>query len=339
MELVKPVNNFDPIHGLIMRSLTAKAVMAALELKVFDALEEESATAPALAGRLGLVPERVEALLDLLTAQGLLERDGDTYATLPPTREFLVSTSPLYQGLSMALTMDFTAEVENNVAGLLAGEKLEEKSRAEDWSGEEVMEGTAQDARGTALWAVVDTVAALPGFDRFEAMCDIGGNHGLFTMGVLSRNPAMTGTILDLPAVADQARERCREAGFAGRIETRGFDFHTDPLPEAAFDLVLTSHVLYMFKRDLATAAARIGAGLRPGGWFVSHHYAGRLEGDKADKGTALELLTRLAGYPSHFIEKEELAEALAGAGFTDIVSSPVAPGRLGLITTARKPG
>lgn len=339
MELVKPVNNFDPIHGMLMSSVTGKAVMAAVRLKVFDALAEGALTPGELAAHLGTVEQRTAALLDLLVALELLERVGPAYANTPSAREFLVSSAPLFQGMTMELTTAFSKAVEDDIAGLLAGGTVDDEISAGDWSGEEAMEGTARDAMATALHRVVEVVAGLDGFDRFQTMCDIGGNHGLFTMSVLDRNPAMTGVIFDQPAVAEQANAQCRAAGYDGRIEAREFDFRSDELPEAAFDLALTSHVLYVVKSDLPAALARIAGGLKPGGWFVSHHYAGRLDGEVSTQANALELMTRLAGYPSHFVERDELEAALSGAGFTEVLFQAMGPDRMGLITAARKAG
>lgn len=338
MELITPVNNFDSIHEMLMSSLTGKALMAAVRLKVFDALEGGAVSCRELSARLGTVEARTEPLLDLLAAMGLLERTGAAYANAPSAREFLVSSAPLYQGMTLELTSAFIDEVEGDIGRLLAGGSVGGNAIARDWSGEEIMEGTAQDAMGTAVYRVVDVVAGLDGFDRFKAMCDIGGNHGLFTMGVLDRNPSMTGVIMDLPPVAERAGARCRNAGYGERIEARPFNFLADRLPDSAFDLVLTSHFLYVVKSDLSGSARRIADSLRPGGWFVSHHYAGRTGQQGGAASHAQELLTRLSGYPSHFIEREELEEALSDAGFAEVAFHPVGPDRKGLITVGRKP-
>jgi len=338
MAFTKPRNSFETMHGFLMRSISPKALMAAVELKVFDELESGPSSAGDLATRLGAVAERLETVLDILVAAGALEKEGDRYANTPMAAEFLVTASPLYQGLGMRLTMDFMSTVEDNIAELVTGGTVDRDKADDGWGAEDVMEGTAQDAMGSALFPVVETIAGLPGFGDFRHMCDIGGNHGAFTMGVLDRNEAMRGTIFDLPAVAVQAQARCDAHGYGDRIKAVGFDFRQDDLPRGEFDLALTSHVLYAFKDDIGKAVFRIAEGLRPGGWFVSHHYAGRTENIDPLTTASLELLTRLCGYSSHFVERDELEDALAGAGFADIRFQPAMPGGLGLITTARNP-
>lgn len=331
-------NDFEPVHSMVMRSISTKAVMAAVELKLFDAMETPVSLAE-LADTLGLVADRLEPVLDILVSVGMVEHRDGRYENSGLASEYLVSSAPLYQGLSMQLTMQFVATVEDSIAGLVAGEEIDRTETDNRWGVDDVMEGTAQDAVGSGLGPVVDVVAALPGFDGFRTMCDIGGNHGEYTMGVLDRNEEMRGTIFDLPHVAKQSRARCEKLGYGGRIGTEGLDFREGSLPESAFDLAMTSHVLYGFKDDLNAALGRIAHGLKQGGWFVSHHYAGRRNGHDPLTTASLELLTRLCGYPSHFVEREDLVEALTRNGFADIRHHPVSENGLGLITVARKVG
>jgi len=337
MLVVKPRTDFEPVHALLMESLSAKAVMSAVELKMFDYLEGREVEVSELADEMKLIPERLEPVLDILVAADLLVKNGGGYGNAPVASEFLVSHAPLYQGDSMALTMRFNATVEDSIATMLAGGEGDRAGTDEGWGMAEIMEGTAQDAKGGALSHVVDFVTELPGFDGFRSMCDIGGNHGMYTIGVLERNSGMNGVIYDLPHVVEQTGLRCEELGFSDRVTTQAMDFKEGRLPAETYDLALTSHVLYAFEDDLNGALKRIAEGLKPGGWFVSHHYAGRNREGRELTKASLELLTRLCGYHSHFIEQEELTVALESAGFGDIRFQPVSSGGLGLMTAARK--
>ncbi|MCJ2163346.1 MULTISPECIES: methyltransferase [unclassified Pseudodesulfovibrio] len=322
---------------MMISSLSTKAVMSAVELKVFDRLEGQAKGAEALAAEMGLVAERLEPILDILVAADLLARTVDGYVNTAMASEYLVSSAPLYQGDSMALTMRFNAMVEDSITALVSGGEVGRNVTDNDWGVAETMEGTAQDAKGNGLSPVVDLVAGLPGFDEFRTMGDIGGNHGSYTMGVLERNDEMHGTIFDLPHVVEQAQARCDRLGFGDRVTTHGLDFREDRIPAGHFDLILTSHVLYAFKSDLGDALARIAEGLKPGGWFVSHHCfrGGNRLNEMAE--ASLELLTRLCGYSSHFIEQDELVGILGSLGFDDIRCRPVSETGLGLMVAARK--
>lgn len=337
MLITKPHTDFQPVHTMLMNSLSAKALMSAMELKLFDYTEGKEVDRTVLAHEMMVVPERLEPVLDILAAVDLLYKNNNKYSNSPTASEFLVSTAPHYQGDSMALTMGFTTTVENSITELLSGKDVDRKKTDKNWAVERTMEGTAQEAIGCGLAETIEFTASLPNFDKFRTMCDIGGNHGMYTMGVLTRNENMHGTIFDLPHVAEQAQIRCDKAGFGARVKTVGLDFLKERIPEEQFDLILTSHVLYAFQQDLDTALAKITEGLKPGGWFVSHHYSGRgQKGNELTKAT-LELLTRLSGYSSHFIERETLVNILETLKFEDIRCQSISETGLGLMVAARK--
>lgn len=333
----EPKTDFTQLNNMIMESVTAKAVMAAAELKIFDLLSGGRLTLADIADKAGLVPERLEPLLGILAAVGLLVRDGEGYANAPIGEEYLVSSSPLYQGDFLALTMGFSASVEQSLLKLLAGGEVNREGTDRGWSEDRAMNGSAQDALRGGARAVADAAASLPGFETFREMCDIGGNHGLYTMAVLDRNPALRGTIFDLPSVVEHSARRCERLGYGSRVRSVGMDFREETLPEARYDLAVASHVLYAFKADLSGALRKIADGLKPGGWFISHHSCGSDGPDKTLPEACLELVTRLAGYASHFIGREELAAALDEAGFEppDFRSIPGREARL--IACARK--
>ena len=336
MQFIKPENSFRAVQDMLTGTLSSKALAAAVELKVFDAMEETPLAVEVLAQKLGLVADRLEPLLDILEAGGIVRKEEGGYANSPLSGEFLVTTSPLYQGTSMKLNMKFCKAVEDSLADFVAGKEIACHEGDKSWSSEESIEGMAQYALGSGVVPVAEFVEELPGFPEFRAMCDIGGNHGLYTMAVLDRNEFLRGAVCDLPPVAELLRERAGRLGFGDRIEAVGLDFKADDLPVGPYDLVLTSHILYAFKDDVAGTLRRIADTIRPGGWFVSHHYARNGRTEDRMGGAVLELQTRMCGYPSHFIEQEELEEAFADAGLADFRFQPVS-GDFGLIGAARK--
>ncbi len=134
MLVVKPRTDFEPVHALLMESLSAKAVMSAVELKMFDYLEGREVEVSELADEMKLIPERLEPVLDILVAADLLVKNGGGYGNAPVASEFLVSHAPLYQGDSMALTMRFNATVEDSIATMLAGGEGDRAGTDEGWA-------------------------------------------------------------------------------------------------------------------------------------------------------------------------------------------------------------
>jgi len=89
--------------------------------------------------------------------------------------------------------------------------------------GQGVMAGSIQDA--------TEFISALPEFLDMLRMCDLGGNHGFYTMALLDRSPQLRGTICDLPEVVELAKEVISEMGYSDRIDTIGCDLEAnDPI-------------------------------------------------------------------------------------------------------------
>ena len=338
MIVMKPDNDFSSIHNMLVESLAAKAILFAVELQLFDELSGKEMALDDIASLKNLVPERLEPVMEILVDRGLIELHNDAYCNSDIANEFLVTASRFYQGDAVRLTMQFNGEIENSLYDLIAGGEVDRERTDKQWAVESVMEGTAQDALAGGLIPVVEFVSSLPDFATFRKMCDIGGNHGLYSMGLLEKNPNLQSVIYDLPEVVKAASERCRQMGFGERITTYGLDFRTSSLPESGYDLAFTSHVLYAFKERLPGTLLKISKALKPGGWFVSHHYARESNDVSRLTKASLELLTRLCGYPSHYIEIEEFALALSIAEFRDIRVSQVSEDSLSLIVAGRKP-
>lgn len=335
MDTIRPATAFGPIEALLYGATPARSLMAALELGVFGHLAGGRRTARELAELTGTVPDRLEALADLLAAGGVLEKTAAGYANSPAADEYLVPGRPLYQGRAMALNMHFLASLDNGLAAALRDPEGTRGASDAAWAMQTIMDGTADHAKSGALYRVTRLVSGLPGFPDMQAMADVGGNHGDFTMALVDRNPGLCGVILDLPHVVPLSVERCRARGYGDRIAGRPFDLRADSPEAASFDLILASHVLYGVAGDLDAALGRLVRGLRPGGWLVSHHFARGQRDAVCEAGH--ELLTRLAGYPTHFLPREALVTAMGRHGLRDFrLEDPAAPLGGGLIVAAR---
>jgi len=145
--------------------------------------------------------------------------------------------------------------------------------------------------------------------------------------------------ILDLPEVAELAKELILEMGCAERIDTIGADIKTDVSIGEGYDLVFASHVIYEWKGHLEDVLKRINKAMVPGGVFVSNHLS--MDDDECGpmSGTMVELMTRLMGYPTHHLSEGELKKALEASGFGDFTVRPAEEARQYrcLILAARK--
>ena len=198
------------------------------------------------------------------------------------------------------------------------------------------LRGVLQYAMRGLLQDTTEFIASLPGFAEISSMCDVGGNHGGYAMALLDRNPQMKAVILDLPSVAPAIEEFCRQAGYGERLSVLSADLRTDELPRSAYDLVLVSHVLQMFRDEFGETVAKIGACIKPGGWFVSNHMNPEGGADSRFIATVNFGACLVAGV-NHLISQEDLSSALSRAGFGEVVTGRIGPNEVNLILAARK--
>ncbi|MDE3229141.1 MAG: methyltransferase [Chloroflexota bacterium] len=85
-------------------------------------------------------------------------------------------------------------------------------------------------------------------FAGVERVVDIGGGYGMLLAAILRANPALCGTLFDLPHVVANAEPTLRTAGVADRCEIVGGDFFTEAPP--AGDILTLSHILHDWDDD-----------------------------------------------------------------------------------------
>lgn len=330
----RPINDFTPIESLAMEGVVTQALLQSVRMGLFDALETMHSP-EALAAGLDLVPEALNALLELLRSRGLTTRNSEGWANTPMSSEFLVSDSPFFQGHALNVHETFNQYVSANMDSLLRGQADARETADATWASPETLEGMARHALLGSLQDTVAFASELPGFADMRTMCDIGGNHGRYTMHLIDRNPSLRGTIADLPSVTPAVQTACNEAGYGDRITTLACDLRTDSLPNGAYDLILASDILYGFEDNLVDILTMIRNSLVPGGWFVSHHYDPDSPGIDQYKAT-LQLVTRLSGYATHFLSRDTLENALSGSGFSEFRACSTGSAGHGLALAAR---
>lgn len=336
MPFPTPKTSLAPVECMLMDAVTSQAIIDAVRMKLFDHLSENPLSAEALAQIMDLKPEPLEALLDVLAYRELLEADGNTYVNTLMTDEYLVSSAPLYQGKALELQSRHNDTLRQGLPILLKGGEMQREKTDERWAEPDTMDGTLQHALKGQIQLAAEYLTSLPEFPSFRTMADIGGNHGHYSMELMAHHPELTSTILDLPHVVEPAQKRCNDLGFGDRITCHALDLREDNLPEAAYDFVFASHMLYAFQGNLLDAFKNIHHSLKPDGCFASHHFAP--EGGASEHyKRSIELITRLLGYETHSLSRDELETALSKAGFGGFTHTFTGTDRQTLLLVARK--
>lgn len=335
MNTSKPIYDFGPIEDLVLNVIVSKALTESVRMKLYDELTVPL-TLRQVCAATNTAATPMEPLLELLVTEGVLVRSSDKYFNSPVADEFLVSSSPFYQGELLALHDEFNERTASALPARLRGENVSGGSSDQGCSRAEALLGPAQFAMRGCLQDSVGFIAGLPGFEVMRTMADVGGNHGRYTMALLDLNQSLAATIVDLPIVTPLIEATLGESGYEERVSVAAFDLRHDELSVQAYDLVLVSHVLHMFSDNLADVIHRLAGSLKPGGWFVTQNMDAEAD-SLSTRARVRELVTRVMGYPTHLLKTGDLEAALSASGLTDFRAAATGPGRLNVVCAARR--
>ena len=264
-----------PVWAVIEGLGRYHVLLAALELGVFEALGEaprgSGMTADDLAGRLGLPESHLEALLDSVVALGLLDRVVDDFMLNDAARRYLlidgaasmaglvpVAPGPHVNWTRLADTVRSgrpAAPIDDNPAAFYVP----------------LVEGTFTTMLRCATRADLRM--------RYSALAaprilDLGAGGAPWSIAMLEACGDGRAVVNDLDGVIDVARRKTAEHDVAGRCELRPGDFHTVPIEDGAYDIVVLGHVC---RTEGPVGARRLVerayAALRPGGRIVLADY------------------------------------------------------------------
>jgi acetylserotonin N-methyltransferase len=256
----------SPVVDLIEAFRRSKTMFAALEMGIFDRLEEAPADAHALAR--GASVDTMARLLDACVSLGFLRRDGDLYSNTEVASAYLCRKSPR----TLAGYISYSNRVLYPMWGHLEDAVREGTNR---WKQTFGLEGalfshfyrTEADKREFLLgmhgFGHLCSPAVVSAFDLspYRRMVDLGGGTGHLAMAAAERYPEMSVAVFDLPEAVDYAREFT--AGT--RVELLAGDFFADPLPPA--DLYAVSRILHDWGEEKIRALLdKIQAALPRGG-------------------------------------------------------------------------
>lgn len=252
------------------------ALIAAMELGLFDHLQDGSFTVEELADRTDASREGMEILLGTLVPLGYVSEHDGSYRLTDAARRSLPDRD------LQLMSLFFKEQIRTT---LDAAEAVREAPEDGIYGWERVKTGDTGRAYQAAMrWLasdlvdhVVDAVALPAGARR---LLDVGGSHGLYTVRFCERYPGLEGTVLDWEIGLDSARRTLDESPHvADRIDLIERDFERDDLP-GGYDVAFLGNIVH---------------GLSPAG---NRELFGKLAGATTDRGT-VAILDQVADPPT----------------------------------------
>ena len=306
-----------PVWAVIEGLGRYHVLLAALELGVFEALDDAPAdgmTAEELAGRVGLPAPHLEALLDSVVALGLLDRVVDGFKLNDAARRYLLVDG----AASMAGLIPVAPGPHENWTRLADTVRSGRPATPIDDDPAAfyvpLVEGTF-----TTMWRCASRADFKMRYSALAAprILDLGAGGAPWSIAMLQSCDDGRATVNDLDGVIDVARRKTVEHGVADRCEFRPGDFHTIPVEDGAYDIVVLGHICRTEGPDGARhLVERAYRALRPEGRIVlADYFIG--PNHKTNPHAVLMGMTMMASTVNGFGVTTEAATAwLRGAGF-----------------------
>ncbi len=261
-----------PVWNVIQAGNTYWMLVAAIDLGVFDALEERGRqSAAALAEPLKVSAIHLQHLLDSMVTFGFLDQLNDQYELTETAERYLctngpasmaalvkVSPGPLENWIHLAETIrtgQVAAPIEDDAAGFY---------------------GPLVQATFATQLRVASRLGLRLGWQRLPGLkvLDLGAGRAPWAIAVLEQSPDATAVVNELPELIGLAEATVAERGLGARVAYRPGDFHSISLESAAYDIVALGHVCRTEGPDQAPGLiARAVAALRPGGKLLVADY------------------------------------------------------------------
>jgi SAM-dependent methyltransferase len=253
--------------------MEAKVLLAAAELRLFDALRGKGATAEEAARAVRGTVRGTTMLLDALAAMEVISKTGHVYRNHPDLEPFLLDDAPSHYTAMLRhrnLLFRRWAALEDIITG---------KAGVEGHAHRPLL--TERDANENfirAMCAVTREIASQVvdhnDLGGVRTIADFGGGPGVYLEEICRRRPDIQAYLVDLPLTLEVARKILAGSEAGGRLRLVPWDLFKDPPPSdlPPLDLALISQVIHGEGREENRALfAKLASLLNPGGRLLVH--------------------------------------------------------------------
>lgn len=253
----------EKITGQLIGAFRSAALLGALQLELFTALEDRLLTGEELAHAIGVRPKRLLPILNVLVLGGLLRRVQDRFANGEEAAHYLVKGKPSYIGGLHELYADLYRAMLSTAESIRTDRPVAEHDF-----------GRMSDDELEAFFRGLHGIGMVQGrelakqykFDRFAALADVGGGSGNIAIGACQQCPELRATVLELDRVVPIARRFIAEADLGDRISATPCNITYQPSAQTYEVAVLRSFIQVLSPSQAAQAMHNVGRSLRPGG-------------------------------------------------------------------------
>lgn len=233
---------FSDLARLAGGYMEARAIQAAVELGVFDALRGPK-NASTVARAIRCDSRATELLLNALVSIGLVNQRGAIYSLNETSSTYLLKSSPRYVG-GMIL---FDSLLWKSWGDLAETVRTGKPARAPDMYQRdpeeterfiEAMDSLVR-ARGDA-----EVVAERLDLSKVSELLDVGSGPATYPISFCRKHATLRATVFDLPATLKVTARFVRASDVSNRVRLIQGDYRNDPLP-GRYQLVFLSNIIH----------------------------------------------------------------------------------------------
>src|SRR6267142_5354872 len=260
--------NFTELMRLAGGHVEARLIQAAVELAIFDVLENSAAAAEAVANRLELEPEAAELLLNALASLQLLHKQDATFSLTETAAKYLLKSSPQYFGGMIRFESLLWSCWEKLPEAIRSGQPVRLPNMYQDDPAETEIFIAAMDSLVNSRGDAEVTANAID-WSGIADLLDVGSGPATYSIALCKRFPKLRATIFDLPGTLTITERYVREAGMAERIRLISGDYRMDPFL-GSYDLIFLSNIIHgeSFENN-RSLICKLVSNLKPGGQIV----------------------------------------------------------------------
>ncbi len=244
----------------------ARAIMAAAELGIYEAIGKSRKTVNEISVSCYTHPMATKHLLDCLVGAGYLRYGNEKYSIAPRYHKWLLleNESNVVGKLKFQIyEWDWMAKLEDYVK-TGKPQDLHGTANPKEW------ESYQQGMRDLSVNAARELAAKMPVPPNATKLLDIGGSHGLFSIGLCKKHSSLHSTILELPGAMKAASAIGKKYDTTGRVNYIEGNALQDDLGSSQYDIIMINNVVHHFTNDQnLQLAKRIATALNPNGIYA----------------------------------------------------------------------
>ena len=253
----------ETIRRLLNQVIESCALLAGMQLDLFTPLQDGPLSTAQIAAATGTDPDRLERLLYVLVAAGLLTFQAGLFANTVESNTFLVRGRPTFMGGMHEFQLDLWQAALRTAESVRTGIPQAHHDFRYMAKHEQIAF-----FRGLHVGAKAEGAALAKRFD-FSAhgtLLDIGGGSGGLAIALTQAYPQLEAIVVDLPEVVPVAEHFIREETATDRVQVLAVDA-VDGSLDGQFDVVtMRAFTQVLSPIQIERALKNVDQVLKPGG-------------------------------------------------------------------------